>query len=228
MKICSKCNLEKELKSFYKDKSHLDGLTSSCKECYKLYKNNNKELQQKWAKNNYENNKNEIKLFNKEYYNNNKEQHFNRMKKWNELNPDYSKNYSKENKDKINKKRRELHSLYPEKKIKAILRNRLIELLIKNKSKKSKSALFLIGCEIKEAILYIESLFFPEMSWENHGVIWEIDHIIPCSSFDFNIVEEQQKCFHYTNLQPLFKTTKIAKSFGYNNIIGNRNKPKYL
>ena len=64
------------------------------------------------------------------------------------------------------------------------------------------------------------------MTWENHGIIWEIDHIKPCVSFDLSLEEEQKKCFHYINLQPLFKTTKIAESFGYINQIGNRNKPK--
>ena len=62
------------------------------------------------------------------------------------------------------------------------------------------------------------------MSWDNHGDIWEIDHILPCSSFDLTKLEEQQKCFHFSNHQPLFKTTQIAESFGYKDEIGNRNK----
>ena len=64
------------------------------------------------------------------------------------------------------------------------------------------------------------------MTWENHGKIWEIDHILPCASFDLTILEEQKKCFHYTNMQPLFTTTEIAKSFGYIDQIGNKNKGK--
>jgi hypothetical protein len=64
------------------------------------------------------------------------------------------------------------------------------------------------------------------MSWENHGKIWEIDHIKACSNFDLTKLEEQQQCFHYTNLQPLFKTTGIAKSFSYIDQTGNRNKYK--
>jgi hypothetical protein len=56
---------------------------------------------------------------------------------------------------------------------------------------------------------------------------WEIDHIKACANFDLTKLEEQKQCFHYTNLQPLFKTTEIAESFGYINQIGNRNKNKY-
>jgi hypothetical protein len=84
----------------------------------------------------------------------------------------------------------------------------------------------LLGCDINEYKQHIENQFYPEFTWENHGDVWEIDHIIPCASFDLTKIEEQQKCFHYSNQQPLFKTTNIAKSFGYNNTIGNRNKGK--
>ncbi len=62
------------------------------------------------------------------------------------------------------------------------------------------------------------------MTWENYGKVWEIDHIIPCSRFDLSKEGEQKKCFHYSNLQPLFKTTDIAQEYGYLNEIGNRNK----
>ena len=65
------------------------------------------------------------------------------------------------------------------------------------------------------------------MKWLNHGKIWEIDHNKGCCKFDLTILEQQQECFHYMNLQPLFKTTKIARSFGYYDIIGNKNKNKY-
>jgi hypothetical protein len=50
------------------------------------------------------------------------------------------------------------------------------------------------------------------MTWLNHGQIWEIDHIKPCSSFDLTDLEQQKQCFHYTNLQPLFKTENRQKS----------------
>jgi len=41
---------------------------------------------------------------------------------------------------------------------------------------------------------------------------WDIDHIIPCASFDLNKVEEVRKCFSSSNLQWLPKIANIKKS----------------
>jgi hypothetical protein len=41
---------------------------------------------------------------------------------------------------------------------------------------------------------------------------WDIDHIIPCSSFNLNKVEEVRKCFSPSNLQWLPKIANIKKS----------------
>lgn len=89
---------------------------------------------------------------------------------------------------------------------------------------KQKSSIILLGCSLEEYKQHLENQFKIGMNWGNHGSIWEIDHITPCDSFDLTQLEEQQKCFHYTNLQPLFKTTEIAKQNGYEEEIGNRNK----
>ena len=48
------------------------------------------------------------------------------------------------------------------------------------------------------------------MSWENYGE-WHIDHIKPCASFALSIEEEQHKCFHYSNLQPLWSIDNLKK-----------------
>jgi 5-methylcytosine-specific restriction endonuclease McrA len=50
------------------------------------------------------------------------------------------------------------------------------------------------------------------MSWDNYGTYWHIDHIIPCSNFDFSDPIQQKECFNYTNLQPLEAKANIKKS----------------
>lgn len=61
----------------------------------------------------------------------------------------------------------------------------------------------LVGCEIEELIAHIEKQFRPGMSWANRAS-WHIDHVQPRTAFDLTDTEQQRKCFHYTNLQPLF------------------------
>ena len=40
---------------------------------------------------------------------------------------------------------------------------------------------------------------------------FHVDHIKPCSSFNLEDPEEQKKCFHYKNLQPLWAKDNLAK-----------------
>ena len=86
---------------------------------------------------------------------------------------------------------------------------------------KSGKSLELLGCTIPELKSYLEARFLPTMTWENYGTLWHIDHIIPCASYNLVDPEQQKKCFHYTNLQPLFAKTTIIEGVTY---IGNLEK----
>jgi hypothetical protein len=116
----------------------------------------------------------------------------------------------------------------PEYKIKYLLRMRLLDAVKRHtnggKVNKKHSAVLLLGCSIAEAVNHIEKQFLKGMTWENHGIVWEIDHIKPCASYNLEDLEEQKQCFNFTNLQPLFTTTEIAKKHGYSEHLGNRNK----
>ena len=73
------------------------------------------------------------------------------------------------------------------------------------KNRKVTSVMNLIGCNIDELKEHLESKFVDGMTWENQGFYgWHIDHIIPCYFFHLDNIEEQKKCFNYTNLQPLW------------------------
>jgi hypothetical protein len=89
------------------------------------------------------------------------------------------------------------------------LRHR-IYLAVKGANKSDTTA-NLIGCSIAELMEHLQNQFKPGMSWENYGK-WHIDHIVPCASFDLSKEEEQRKCFHFNNLQPLWAQENLKKS----------------
>ena len=86
--------------------------------------------------------------------------------------------------------------------------------------KKGCSTMELTGCELPFLKGYIEAKFVEGMTWENHGS-WHLDHIKPCCSFDLKNEEEQKKCFHYTNLQPLWAVENLSKGGKYEASIEN-------
>lgn len=75
---------------------------------------------------------------------------------------------------------------------------------------KDKKTLDMIGCSGRDLANHLESQFEPGMTLENHGE-WHIDHIRPISSFDLSDPEQVRVCFHYTNLQPLWKRDNLVK-----------------
>lgn len=91
------------------------------------------------------------------------------------------------------------------------LRNKIRVALKRKNSKKAYTVMELIGCTISELKNHLESTFQDGMTWDNYGE-WHIDHIKPCSSFNLENVEEQKKCFHYTNLQALWAIDNRKKS----------------
>ena len=70
----------------------------------------------------------------------------------------------------------------------------------------------LLGCSVEQLRQHLYDQFLPGMTWENWGREgWHIDHILPCAHFDLNSEDEQQKCFHFTNLRPLWATDNLKK-----------------
>jgi hypothetical protein len=59
---------------------------------------------------------------------------------------------------------------------------------------------------------WLEHCFDDQMTWENHGDYWEIDHVIPISRFDLSDDQQIAICFNWKNLTPLKKTANMEKS----------------
>lgn len=99
----------------------------------------------------------------------------------------------------------------PNYKMTNVLRSRF-GALIKNQS--SERALELLGCDMPFFIHWIQRNFEHGMTWTNHGKgqgKWNIDHNIPCASFDLTDPEQQKRCFHWTNLFPMWDKHNNAK-----------------
>jgi hypothetical protein len=87
-----------------------------------------------------------------------------------------------------------------------------IRMTLKGKNK-SKSTWELLGCSFEEFKIYFKKKFTKDMTWNDFikGDI-HIDHIIPCANFDLSKIEDQKKCFYYTNLQPLWRKDNLKKN----------------
>lgn len=188
-KTCSKCKIEKDFSEFPRDKHNKTGYTSSCKEC--RYSKTNT-----WLRENYNQNKEEVLEKNSKWRRDNWEAVYKQRMESGSQARGMNKWYH--NKGKYN--------------IQHVLKERLRQRIRNTVTKgyKSASSLKLLGCDIEFFKKHLQKQFTEGMSWDNYGD-WHIDHIIPCDSFDLTIPEEQAKCFHYTNCQPLWAKDNIIK-----------------
>jgi hypothetical protein len=145
----------------------------------------------------YSTHKQKINAYKKQWYLKNKIRILKLRKKYNII-----------NRLKINKYSRKRRKTDIQFKLAHNLRNRILKVL--KGTNKSKSTFKLLGCSLNELKQHLENKFTKGMNWNNYGR-WEIDHIRPCASFDLSKPEEQLKCFHYTNLQPLWEKDNQEK-----------------
>jgi len=117
----------------------------------------------------------------------------------------------KKNRAQIRAYEANLYKTNPNYKLAKNLRSRLTTALKHGRGAKSASTLQLLGCTVDELKVKLESRFHPGMTWDNYGE-WHVDHIKPCASFDLSDPAQQQLCFHWTNLQPLWALENLQKS----------------
>ena len=82
---------------------------------------------------------------------------------------------------------------------------------IKGKILKKKKTEEIVGISFDKLVTYLKSKFEAGMSMSNYGE-WHIDHIKPVTKFDLTKPGELEKCFHYSNLQPMWARDNIIKS----------------
>lgn len=196
-KLCGACFNVKPITDFYPFERGYKGVLNNCKpcvlECNKAYrateaaKKKAKSRKKFYFKRNYVKNLPRTKAYAAKY----------RSSESNKL-----KRRAYENTYKRNRKASDVGY-----KIQIVLRQRIISALKMQCGHKAKRSAELLGCSVPDFKIYIESKFEPGMSWANWGKgpdKWEIDHILPCAIFDLTRSEHQVRCFHFSNMQPLW------------------------
>lgn len=219
--ICKVCNIDQAEDQF--PKTGYGYLSSRCKRCTAEYK---KQYKIK--------NKEKIQQIDKKWRENNRDKHLQSMHDWYErvgkakriekrcanqkIKPsleerqkhrqEYIENWKIANRERRSKYHLERYQTNPQARLRALVRSRVRKLLKQQKVKKNNSTLKLLGCTWLELTRYIESKFYTKnsksMTWANHGVEWELDHIEPLYKFDLTNKTQQQHAFSYLNLQPLW------------------------
>lgn len=107
----------------------------------------------------------------------------------------------------------------PELRVVARLRTRVYTVLKDEGLVKEEEVFSICGCSRNELIAYIESKFEYGMSWDNLKE-WHLDHIVPVKYFrdnyNFEEIEIQKVCFHYSNMQPLWEKDNLIKATNIN------------
>jgi hypothetical protein len=187
-KHCPTCNTYKILSDFTKQSSSWDNLARMCRCCFNEYKQNKRKNDENYIK--------KEKEYREEY------EKSGRRKETNQ------KRYQ-EKKEEIlakcveyNKKRYNEDPLF---KIIHLQRTRIGKMMrdlkLNKKVAYKKSKLELLGCTGEELKIWIEI--------GTNGI--HIDHIKPICAFDLSSEEEQKRCFHFTNLQPLWAEDNLSK-----------------
>ena len=230
-KKCPKCGEIKKLEMFSCDKSTKSGHRNICKECDKIktqawrVKNPEKKkaADSKWS---CEHPEKKRASSSKWYYKHPAESREKTLR-WHRDNPEkarekasrwYYKNHAKvkETAKKYNAK-----ILGTERgKLNNNMRSR-IGTSLKNHSKSRQHWESLVGYTVDQLKKHLEKQFTPEMSWENYGKVWEIDHKIPIAVFNYERPNDIdfRICWSINNLQPLTtfknrsKQDKIDKPF---------------
>ncbi len=207
MKTCSKCGFPKYESEFFACKKHADGKQSECKDCHqkmnrawqKANPETCRELDRRWKKENAT----KVKEQAAARYKANPEKRRAASLRWQEANIEKSR----ETRRRSEAKRRGT----PKGKLSNAMSCGIRASLRNNKGRRHWETL--VNFTIDHLKRHLEKLFTPEMTWDNFGTVWHVDHQIPIAVFNFEKPEhiDFQLCWSLKNLQPLQATKNISK-----------------
>lgn len=211
-KVCTKCNLEKNICDFYYRKDW-EKYISICKLCDSNIRKEkyllNQDLKKENAKKYYYLNREAKLQYGKNYYSNNREDKKKYDEKYSILYKSIRSENIKNNRESINEKDRLRRANDPMYNISRSVRSRLRRFLKSHNITKNNKTFDIVGCSPEFLKEHLEKQFISGMTWENRNE-WHIDHIVPLSSAKTE--DELYKLCHYTNLQPLWAEDNLKKS----------------
>jgi hypothetical protein len=186
-KICHKCNLNRSINNFriYSNNS----ISNTCKSCdNEMDKLRKKKLREK---NNNQRYMCEKCCIEKPLYS------FAKLKKFykSKICLDCYPTFLKEQKNEWHRKESFSNVNY---RLKKSLAARLRKVILD----KNVSTMNYVGCNIQYLKEWFEFNFTDEMSWDNYGKLWSIDHVIPVYYFDLTNEHEKLRCWNWSNLTP--------------------------
>lgn len=72
---------------------------------------------------------------------------------------------------------------------------------------------YLVGYTLQDLVNHLTPLLGENMTWDNYGSVWHVDHVIPKSWFKYESTEDAKfkECWALSNLQPKLKLDNILK-----------------
>ena len=213
MQECNTCNVMKNYDQYYCDKRR-NTYQKRCKSCcakkkreqyhkdilksrtrQNTYRENNRDKYNSYMVTYRKDNQNKIRSINQKWYYENGGKEKKRI-------------YDKGKLDVVRVRDRERYNTDVQFRLRKVLRTRISKFVKKKNHKSSK----LLNCTFDLYTEYLEHQFDKDMTWDNYGEYWNIDHIIPCSYFDLKDPYYQKICFHWSNTRPMIKSKNESKN----------------
>ncbi len=165
-----------------------------------------------------------VKLVSKASVAKNRERIRLRQKEWRKNNPEaflkLQRDY-RQRRNALNKLRRAEN---PTRKLAENCRSRICHILKREKVTKSQSTFKFIGCTAEFFREFLEHQFTDGMTWQNYGIFWNVDHVIPIASFQLHNPDHLRNAFHYSNCRPL----KVEENSEKNDTLPSSHQPLFL
>jgi len=212
MKKCNSCHELKEISEFHKDNKIKSGYRGKCKICVLTQQKTRNSVFTNVPKKLTCSDCNIEKLINEfykckrgkyGYFSYCKLCHEKRRKIYVQENKvqikEYQKQYKIKYSSKINEQYKHRYMSDMKFHLKENMRKRASQAI---RRKKSLPFMKYLNCCLFKFKVWLQYQFTDSMTWENYGNYWQIDHVIPCSSFDFSKEDDIHKCFIWKNCRP--------------------------